>query len=175
MTEQKISRMCVKMAEFTLAKWLCSSKIADDLSKWLWTVKKHTCKMVEFTLAKWLSSSKIADALSKWLREPRKMTESREVVVVWGPSARSRTCWLDQDAAWTCGAGSTRASQLWPARVRAGIGRAGCDWSGEPLARSVTDWLVWVMDQWVYHPRWCITSVYIYIYMCVDIYIHIYM
>jgi hypothetical protein len=34
-TEKKISRMCVKMAEFALAKWMSSSKIVDALLKWL--------------------------------------------------------------------------------------------------------------------------------------------
>jgi hypothetical protein len=44
---------------------------------------------------------KIANILSKWLSEPWKMTESRKVVTMRGPSARSEPRQLDRDTAWT--------------------------------------------------------------------------
>jgi hypothetical protein len=59
---------------------------------------------------------KIADALSKWLSGPWKMTESREVVTVQGPSARSEPRQVDRDVAWTTWHGVNAADlQFWSA------------------------------------------------------------
>jgi hypothetical protein len=83
-----------------------------------------------------------------------KMTESHRVMGVRGSvvsigarSARSGHG-LEREAQSQCGCVSQHRARVALSRVD----KRG-DRSGVPLALSMTSWLVWVMDQWVHHPR----------------------
>jgi hypothetical protein len=83
------------------------------------------------------------------------MTVSHEVVIVRGPLVgQSRVGSISTrlgHVAWvnTGDLTPTRVGVHWNRshRARSRATARGHDWSGTPLARSVTDWLVWVIDQ----------------------------
>jgi hypothetical protein len=98
----------------------------------------------------------------KMVERTAKMSQSCGHVGVRGRLARSGPRQRDRGAAWTRGHGST-----WDVRGSTqGTRGDGTDACGDgsigcaPLPRSVTDWLVRVMDQWVHHPRLCIAFSY---------------
>jgi hypothetical protein len=107
-------------------------KITEHCSKNGWV---HYSKWLRENLKNvwqngWLHSSKIAKfIIAKWL--------------TWGQGARGvdgsiKARRLDRGA-------QSRSARSW---ARGGLSRT-CSWLGQ-----LTDWLVWVMDQWVHHPRW---------------------